>query len=132
MVPRPVALGMTLCDYVIVEERTKKVSLIGSFTGLAVAAFPALVAPFSVFAALTDGRGDGTVEVRVTRLETNEQVAAARGSVHFPDPLAEASCRFRFHQCSFPAAGYYQFTLLVDGEWAAQRRIRVYSKEDKS
>jgi hypothetical protein len=31
MIPTPVALGLTLCDYVIVEEGTKKESLIGTF-----------------------------------------------------------------------------------------------------
>jgi hypothetical protein len=31
MIPPPIALGLALCDYVIVEERTKKVSLIGRF-----------------------------------------------------------------------------------------------------
>jgi hypothetical protein len=57
MASRPVAIGMTLCDYVIVEEKTKKVSLIGAFTGMRVSRFPSDPSPFSVYAALTDGLG---------------------------------------------------------------------------
>ncbi len=43
MGPRPVVLGLSLWDYVLVEERTKKVSLIGMFTGLGVSDFPTQV-----------------------------------------------------------------------------------------
>ena len=132
MVSPPVAVGLTLCDYVLVEERTRKVSLIGSFTGIGVLSFPAVVPPFSVFAVLTDGLGNGTIELGVSRLDTNEQVANYRTPVHFPDKLAEVFFHIRLHQCSFPAPGHYQFTLLADGQWLAQRRIRVYTRGDES
>jgi len=84
MEPRPVVLGLTLCDYFLVEERTKKESLTGTFTGLGVADFPAQVLPFSVFAMLTDGLGSATI--------------------------------------------IYQFTLTLDGEWLASRRLHVYQR----
>jgi hypothetical protein len=129
MVPTPVALGLALCDYVIVEERTKKVSLIGTFAGIRVNEFPATPSPFSVFAVLTDGQGHATIRLSVVQLETDEEVYAYQSQVHFADPLAEVSFHLRVHQCVFPAAGAYQFTLLVDGDWVAQRRIRVYSAE---
>ena len=127
MVPTPVALGLALCDYVLVEEKTKKISLIGTFAGIRVDQFPATPPPFSVFAVLTDGSGDATIRLSVLQLETDEEVYAYQSQVHFPDPLAEVSFHLRLHHCVFPAAGAYQFTLLVDGEWVAQRRIRVYS-----
>src|SRR4051794_10566853 len=99
---------------------------------MAVPQFPAVVPPFSVFAVLTDGVGDGRMEVKVTRLENDEQVAGTRRSLHFGNKLTKLSCHFRFRQCSFPAPGYDQFTLLVDGEWVAQRRLHVYRREDES
>jgi hypothetical protein len=125
MVPTPVALGLVLCDAVIVEEKTKKVSLIGTFTRIKATDFPATPLPFSVFAVLTDGHGDATIRLSVLRLETNEEVYAYDGPFHFPGPLAEVNFHLRLHHCEFPAAGAYQFSLLVDGEWVAQRRLRV-------
>jgi hypothetical protein len=129
MEPRPVVLGLNLCDYVIIEERTKKVSLVGMFTGLGVTDFPALAPPFSVFALLTDGLGSATIELVLTRLENNDQIYSHTGSLTFPDKVAEVASHLRLRRCVLPAPGLYQFTLMVDGEWAAQRRLRVYKLE---
>ncbi len=132
MIPCPVTLGLTLCDYVIIEERTKKASLIGSFTGLAASQFPVTAQPFSVFAVLTDGHGDGIMDLVLTRLDTGEEVLAFQSRLHFPELLAEVRFLIRLRQCSFPAPGTYQFTLLVDGEWVGQRRFRVYQREEET
>ncbi len=129
MVPRPIVLGLTLCDYVVVEEKTRKVSLIGTFAAIAASSFPAMAQPFSVFVVLTDGLGDATIELVITRLDSGDEVFSYRGQLHFPGKLAEVSFHARLRQCSFPAPGQYQFTLLIDGEWIAHRRIQVYSKE---
>jgi hypothetical protein len=122
----PVAMSLTLCDYVIVEERTKKVSLIGTFTGLKVADFPATPPPFSVFAILTDAVGDVTINLSMTHLATNAEVPVHQARLRFPEKLAEVMYHMRLHHCMFPAPGLYQFTLLADGEWVAHRRLRVY------
>src|SRR5437762_14205083 len=89
MEPRPVVLGLTLCDYVIVEERTKKVSLIGTFTGLGVPDFPAQASPFSVFTVLTDGLGSATIELLVTHMETNAEVRSPWATLVLPDQVTE-------------------------------------------
>lgn len=125
MVPTPVALGLTLCDYVIVEDGTKRVSLIGTLTKITGGSFPHLAPQFFVFAALMDGLGDATVDVIATRLDTNERIYARQRRVHFSDRLRELHVIFRVADCRFPAPGVYQFTMLVDGEWVAQRRIHV-------
>ena len=126
MVPKPIALALFLCDYVIVEERSKKISLIGNFTGIAADRFPTILPPFSIFAVLTDATGDATIEIGVARLDTAEELFVYRSSLHFPNKLAEVPFHVRLTQCSFPSPGLYQFTLLVDGDWIAQRRIRVH------
>src|SRR5262245_3803408 len=123
MDPRPVVLGLNLCDYVIVEERTRKVSLIGTFSGLGTAEFPALAPPFSVFAMLTDGLGSATIELIVIQMETNEQVYLHQAVLTFPDKVAEVRYHLRVRQCTFPTPGNYQFTLVLDGEWMAHRRL---------
>src|SRR5436190_23692934 len=105
MVPTPTAIGLTLCDYVIVEERTKKVSVIGSFTGLKVAGLPAAPQPFSVFASLIDGEGDESVELSVTEVSSDKEIDVLRRPIHFSDRLAEMQVRFRLNECVFPAPG---------------------------
>jgi hypothetical protein len=115
-----------------VEERTKKVSFIGTFGGISANRFPALAPPFSVVAPLTDGLGDATADLVVVALSTGDEAYTFRSQLHFPDKLAEVLYHARLRQCSFPAPGDYQFTLLIDGEWVAQRRVRIHQKEEES
>ena len=129
MVPRPVALGLTLCDHVIIEERTRKASLIGQFTGMPAESFPHLAQPFCLFAVLTNAIGSGTLELELTRLDTGEEIWNHQGPIEFPDRLAEVRFVFRLRQCYFPAPGKYDFVLKVDGDWVAQRSFRVYQLE---
>ena len=129
MIPPPRAVALTLCDAVIVEEGTRKVSLINTFTGLRLSHFPAAPQPFCVYATLTDGQGEGLVELAVTRLETDEEIYSLRRPLRFPDRLTDVGVLFRISGCVFPAPGTYLFTLLLDGDWVAHRRIRVQTRE---
>ena len=125
MVPRPVAVGISLCDYVIVEKGTEKVSLIGQFERFRLASFPAVAPPFCVFARLTGGEGSGTIQLELQDLGTLELLENWAQVVQFPDRLTHVGVLFRLNHCTFPRAGYIQATLLADGEWIAQQRFEV-------
>lgn len=132
MVPRPVALGLFLCDQAIVEEATRKTSLVGMFNHLTAKQFPFLPPPFTVFAALTDGQGTGRIALVVSRLETGEGIHAFRTTANFPDRLAISRMRFRIRECRFPQPGMYEFTLLIDDEWVAHNRLQILATGDPS
>jgi hypothetical protein len=125
MVPRPVAVSIYLCDHVIVEKSTDKVSLIGLFERFRLASFPAVAPPFCVFARLTGGEGSGTIQLEIQDLKTLELLETWEQVVPFADRLAHVGVLFRLNHCSFPHAGFYQANLLVDGEWIAQQRFEV-------
>jgi hypothetical protein len=59
MVPLPTVLGLIVCEKVIVEERTKNVSLISCFDRLVVEQVPTPPQQIAVFSTLTDGQGVG-------------------------------------------------------------------------
>jgi hypothetical protein len=99
---------------------------------MAVAGFPATPPPFSAFAVLTDYQGDAAIKLLGLRLDTQEELYSRAASFHFPSKLSEARVHFRVNQCVFPAPGWYQFTLLVNGQWVAHRRVRVYLKGETS
>jgi hypothetical protein len=121
----PVAVGLMLCDQVIVDKDTYKPSPLGIFTGLAVADF-AESQRFSAFAVLTNGRGEATLELVVFRLDSGDQIYSQRFATTFPDPLAVVNINIRIRRIRFPAAGWYDFVLCVNSQHVCQRRIRVY------
>jgi hypothetical protein len=125
MSQRPVAVGLTICEQVIVEEKTKNTTLVNSFTGLKVDRFPSVPRPFTVYAVLTDGLGEVAVDLVVSRLMTLEDIYIQPRSVVFTDRLLEVRVPFRLNRCSFPLPGRYQFSLLADGELIAQRVLQV-------
>ncbi len=129
MVPAPMAIGLTLCHYVAVEERTRNVTIAGSFHRLLSNSFPYRFSPFYMFASLVGGNGEGTVALTMTRAETSQILYRVQTPLLFRDRLAETTVVFRLTNCVCPASGEYLFTLLVDGEWVAQRRIRLITKE---
>jgi hypothetical protein len=132
MVPSPLALALTLCDQVIVEEGTRKVSVIGSFRELHSRSCPFTPAPFSVLAVLTGTQGEEDLTLTVTALETDEEIYSFRRRIRLPDRFAEGRAAIRLVDCTFPAPGLYSFTLLVDGDWIAQRRLQVRQLETES
>jgi hypothetical protein len=131
MVPTPVAVGLTFCEKLIVEEATRNLSMVNCFSQVRATSFPHLSAPFFVVAALTNSQGTGTIELALTRLETDELIQRWQYPIQFPDRFAVVRVRFRISDCSFPAPGRYQFTLLVDGEWAAQRDMKIVQPESQ-
>lgn len=126
MTPPPVPLGLALCNLVIIDQHSRMPSLIGMFTGLEVDRFPSDPQRFSVFAALTDGLGNGRIEWVALRLETGEQVYAQNGTIDSPDRLKVVNVNFRVRGIIFPAPGSYEFAVLVDGDVIARRRVRIY------
>jgi hypothetical protein len=114
---------MSLCDYLIVEEGTRKVSLIGCFSALTAAEFPKPPRLFFVHADLTDGTGEGTAELVITYAQTGEEVYRHAKSVRFADRLRVVLYGWKVTNCSFPHPGRYTVSLLVDGQWVTQRTL---------
>lgn len=130
MFPAPLAIGLWLCDQVIIDRTTNKPSLIGIFTGLRVESFPSDPQRFSVFAALTNAEGTGSIVLEATDDESGDQIHLQSGDIYFPDRFTVVNASFRTRGVIFPAAGQYTFSIAVDGETVALRRIRVYEGEE--
>jgi hypothetical protein len=132
MDPRPTALGLTLCDRIIVDQLTGQPSLICIFTGLQVDRFPSPPTRFAAYAVLTGGVGRGIITLRALRSTTGEQVYRQRGRISFLDRTDVVSAPFRIDGIVFPGPGFYLFQVLIDDELilGAERRIRVYRRRN--
>jgi len=125
-----VAVGLMLCEQVIVEERTRNITPVNCFNRRWVTEFPSERFPFIVFALLTDGSGEMDLEVVVHRLDTFEEIYQFAHPVKFTGPLQDFRCMIRLRNCSFPVPGAYQAGLFVDQEIIAQRRFEVLKREE--
>jgi hypothetical protein len=125
MNPPVIALGLTLCEKVIVEERTQNTTIVSTFNKMFAEDFPSRPERFALAAVLTGGQGEGTVDLVITRLDTDEEIYSLRRQLRFPHRLAEVRVAFHIRDCSFPTPGHYEAILLVDGDWVARRKFSV-------
>jgi len=132
MPQRPIAIGLSLCEQVVVEEKTRNVTLVNCFTHRTVDHFPSEFVPFVAFAVLSDGAGEIPLELVVERLDTLEEIHRVSLTGHFANPLQTVRCTLRIRNCAFPLAGHYQVSLLADSEVLAQRRLVLLPKENDS
>ena len=65
----------------------------------------------------------------ITRLEIDQEVFALQRRLSFRDRLTDVQVVIRLGNCEFPEPGAYLLTLLMDGEWVAQRRFEVSYEE---
>ena len=121
---RPIAIGLVVCEQVIVDEKSRNVTPVNCFRSRRVKTLPAEI-PFTVVAWLTNGMGHAKIEVVVERLDNMDEVARFRSDFEFSDPLQELRCVVQISDCIFPVAGQYQVSLLADSELMAHRKMVV-------
>jgi len=128
----PTAQGLALCDYAIIEERTKKLSMIGTFWSIAVEdGFPTRPAPFSVVCMLTGGLGVLTITLKVRR-EVGfemEEIYSSTGNIEFRDRFQLVYYTMRFQHLTLPEPGHYHFELLAGEHELARASLRVYERK---
>ncbi|HZZ77607.1 MAG TPA: hypothetical protein VFE62_03755 [Gemmataceae bacterium] len=119
---RPVAVGLLLCDLVIVDEKTRNLTPVNCFSARKLDHFPG-VSDFYLVAWLADGLGEMPVEIVIRRLDTLDEVYRIERQLRFEDPLKDMRFIARIRDCEIPVAGYYEVSLIVDGESIAHRKI---------
>ena len=125
MNPPPIALGLILCEKVIVEEKTRNLTLVSTFTKLLADEFPLRQEKFGLASVLTGGQGDATVDLVFTQLETDEEIYSIQRTMRFPGRLEEVQLVFHVRDCWFPGPGDYDVTLFVDGDPVPRRKFAV-------
>ncbi len=124
--PPPVLLAVVICDLIIRDELTKKLSLIGVFSAIHGVNLPVtLASSMHLYAALTDGRGEYRSRIVVRHLETETAVFQAEGPLMFQDPQQVVELNFRLPQVSFPQWGRYEVALFADDQWLGSRTFAV-------
>jgi hypothetical protein len=128
---RPSALGLLLCEQVIRDSETGRRTFVGAFDSLTADEFPFVSPPLTVYAALTNGQGRIRLELRVTDIDDEVDLAVEGLTVDLPGPLDLAHVRFRFRGLSFPEPGHYLFQLFAENEPICHRRLHIRESEEE-
>ena len=129
--PTPMVLSINICDTIIRDEITKKVSLIGLFNMIRASRFPFKHPQLHVHIALTNGHGNYQAEVRFINTEQNKPIAGMRGELIFKSPLQIVEMNLCWQNLNFGSAGEYYVEILCDGELIGSRKFLVTAPQQE-
>ena len=130
--PRPSVLSINICDSVIRDELTKKISLIGLFNTIRAKSFPCTHAGLYVYVAMTNGHGKYKMEVRFSKLEEGKAIASIQGQLNFQNPLQMVELSFSSPPLRFDTPGQYVVEVFCDGAQIQTRKFRVVGSQQKT
>lgn len=120
----PILLAINICDQIIRDESTKKISLIGLFNTIKANMFPVRHS-LHVYVAITNGQGEYEGELRFVNLSNKQLVAKAIGKIRFHNPLEVYEFNFAFQNLEFGSEGKYAVDFLCDGGPVGTREFIV-------
>ena len=128
---KPIVLAIVLCDTIIREAGTGKLSLIGTFSGIFSNTFPCTHGSISVYVAITEGRGRVPCKLRMVSLNTNQSVFELPGQIEFGGPTAVAELVFQLQQLRFEEPGVYAIEFWGNNELLGSRKLNVQKAEPR-
>ncbi|MBI4613226.1 MAG: hypothetical protein HY720_06405 [Planctomycetes bacterium] len=127
----PELLAIMVCETVIRDERSKNISLIGTFNAILAPSFPCRHDRLHVYVSITNGRGAYNGEIRLTHYgEQMETLLKAEGNLQMDDPNDIYDLDFEFRGVVFPRPGKYTFEFAANGRMIGSRPFLV--KEERS
>lgn len=128
-IEKPQARSLLLCDYLVVEEGTRNVSLINCFTRKAFEQFPTPPITICAYSPLSGGFGEFHIRLRIAHLRSLQWEYENSQKMMFLDRLSEVRYSRRLQGIRFPEPGSYSFSLLIEEEMIADTRIEILKRE---
>jgi len=125
----PDVFGLILCNRLDVNPQVGQTSLQGIFQALSFSTFPSPTRPFTAYAALFDGEGEGTMELVIARLETEQDIHHYSRWVTLPGRGLVMNLEIPIESCVFPAPGRYVLVLRFDKSPVAYRFLEIIRRE---
>ncbi len=129
--PTPSVLSINVCDSIIRDETTKKVSLVGLFNTIRVNNFPYSHPSLHVYIALTNGHGKYQTDIRFLSLSDNKPIVGMKGHLEFQNPLQVVELNVCWQKLLFKKPGEFVVQVLCDGAPIGERKFIVIGPEHK-
>jgi len=126
--PGAMVLAINVCDTIIRDELTHKVSLIGLFSTISTPGFPCTHDRMHIYIAMTGGHGKHKMDVRMVFAKTGAVVVGVQGPVEFQNPLQVVEVNLEWRRVQFGEPGEYRVQVLCDGKEIGSRKFAVQHK----
>jgi len=127
----PTVLAMIVCDQVIRDIHTGKVTIVGSFNQISGSDFPLVHSNFAIYVAITEGQGQYEGKLRFSIAETDDAVLEASGPFTLDHPLQVAELNFHVQALPLPKPGKYRIEFFANGERLTGRSFVVKAGEQE-
>jgi len=119
-----VLVGLLFADHIL-EEKSGKKSIIGTFTTIYSEKFPFQYARFGIYAAVTNLEGEHEFALNLVNDETQQVVIALSGKIASKSRLEVIEIVAIFEMVLFPKPGKYNLTYVIDGYQVGSRVLPV-------
>lgn len=127
----PEVFAVLIADYVHRDENTGRFVIVGTRSSIGAANFPCERRSLSVYAALTDGRGETAIKVCLVDADQGrEPVLEFETMLSFQDPTEELEIAFVLSDLVFPEPGDYRLQLYGADQLLRERRFLVIPLEN--
>lgn len=117
----PFPLALLLCDSVIVDEQSKKKTLVGVFDRVLAKQFPARHRPVTIYVRLTDAEGRYNFRIDYIQARTDKVLAQGKiTGVDIPNRSRVHEIILRPLPVPIPEPGEYEFRLWANDRYVAQ------------
>jgi len=117
---------MVLADHVHRDEATGKFFILGTYSCIRAASFPACHPRITVYLALINGRGPTSLKVRLVDAdESRLPVFESEGIIEMTDPNQVVEAVFLHTGATFPEAGDYRLQLFAGENLLRETRLQV-------
>jgi len=127
MAQRPRTIGVYLCKKIEVDPAKGEMSLVGVFQAMTFDRFPSPIQRFTIYAMLYDGLGEGVIEVRIIRMDNEQELYRHERWARFAGQGIQYQHEVKVTRCVFPTPGRYGVILRFDGEIIDSRILEIFS-----
>jgi hypothetical protein len=127
---KPELKAILLCDQVVADDWTKKLTIVGLFTHVRVPSFPDSYGPVCVFIRLANGEGSCELRLRLTHVPTGNQLGEAVVPAHLTNHGRVADFAIRLPMVTIDAPGEHEFRVEVDQEVVGSTTFTVSKLEN--
>ena len=121
----PIMLNMSICDWVLRDQKTNNVSLINLFNQIVCARMPFKHYRMHVYVALTEGHGEYKGDLCLKHTASDHIILSVKGAVKMVDPLSVTEMDFELRNVQFEQPGKYHIELMLDDDIVGSRSFFV-------